>query len=134
MLALLYRLNILNDNRSDLIPGWHVPTTVEWDALADAVDGTGVAGTRLKALDGAADGSWPTGWNGADEFGFAAFPAGIRDSGTFYSLGSDARFWTATEYSSTDAYYRRFDTGASMVPSYNNKADRAFSVRLVKDS
>lgn len=135
--GLLYNwhaVKLLNDNRSDLIPGWHVPTNDEWTALADAVDGTGVAGTRLKALDGAADGSWPTGWNGADEFGFAAFPAGIRDSGTFYSLGSDARFWTATEYSSADAYYRRFDTGASMVSDYYNKADRAFSVRLIKDS
>ena len=135
--GLLYNwhaVKLLNDNRSDLIPGWHVPTTVEWDALADAVDGTGVAGTRLKALDGAADGSWPTGWNGADEFGFAAFPAGIWDSGTFYSLGSDARFWTATEYSSGEAYYRRFDKGASMVSDHYNKAARAFSVRLIKDS
>ena len=129
-----YAVKLLNDNKSELIPGWHVPTIKEWDALADAVDGTGVAGTRLKALDGAADGSWPTGWNGADEFGFAAFPAGIWDSGTFYSLGSDARFWTATEYSSGEAYYRRFDKGASMVSDHYNKAARAFSVRLIKDS
>ena len=129
-----YAVKLLNDNKSELIPGWHVPTIEEWNALANAVGGTGVAGTRLKALDGAADGSWPTGWNGADEFGFAAFPAGIRGSGTFYSLGSDARFWTATEYSSGDAYYRRFDQGASMVSGHYNKADCAFSVRLIKDS
>ena len=129
-----YAVKLLNDNKSELIPGWHVPTIEEWNALANAVDGTGVAGTRLKALAGAADGSWPTGWNGADEFGFAAFPAGLRDSGTFYSLGSDARFWTATEYSSGDAYYRRFDKGASMVSDHYNKAARAFSVRLIKDS
>ena len=116
------------------MPGWHVPTTAEWDALANAVGGTGVAGTRLKALDGAADGSWPKGWNGADEFGFAAFPAGDRYSGTFYRIGINANFWTATEISSTDAYSRRFGTDASMYSDESDKTIRAFSVRLVKDS
>lgn len=135
--GLLYNwhaVKLLNDNKSELIPGWHVPTTAEWDALANAVGGTGVAGTRLKALDGAADGSWPTGWNGADEFGFAAFPAGRRYSGSFSNLGSRTYFWTATEDSSTYAYYRYFDTGASMYSDSDDKTGNAFSVRLVKDS
>lgn len=135
--GLLYNwhaVKLLNDNKSELIPGWHVPTTAELDALANAVGGTGVAGTRLKALDGAADGSWPTGWNGADEFGFAAFPAGARYSGSFNHLGRNANFWTATEGSSTNAYYRYFDTGASMNSNSYNKTSSAFSVRLVKDS
>lgn len=135
--GLLYNwhaVKLLNDNKSELIPGWHVPTKVEWDALANAVGGTGVAGTRLKALDGAADGSWPTGWNGADEFGFAAFPAGYRYSGSLYALGSRAYFWTATESSSTNAYDRYFDTSASMYSDYFSKTETAISVRLVKDS
>ena len=135
--GLLYNwhaVKLLNDNKSELIPGWHVPTKEEWDALANAVGGTGVAGTRLKALDGAADGSWPTGWNGADEFGFAAFPAGYLRAGSFSSLGSNAYFWTATEYSSGNAYYSSFDTGASMNFSSSSKTNYAFSVRLVKDS
>ena len=92
-----------------------------------------MAGTRLKAIDGAADGSWPTGWNGTDDYGFAAFPAGRRDSGSFNDLGSYAGFWTANEYSSTDAYRRYFNTGASMTSNYNYKT-HAYSVRLVKDS
>ena len=108
--------------------GWHVPTTAEWDALANAVGGTGVAGSKLKSSTG-----WSSG-NGTDDFGFAAFPAGNRLSGSFYYLDSRAYFWTATENSSTDAYYRNFGTGASMGSSYNNKTYGAFSVRLVKDS
>ena len=128
-----YAVKLLNDNRGSLIPGWHVPTTVEWDALANAVGGTGVAGTRLKAIDGAADGSWPTDWNGTDDYGFATFPAGYRYSGSFRNLGSIAYFWTANENSSTIAYSRYFDTGASMNSSNYNKT-YAFSVRLVKDS
>lgn len=135
--GLLYNwhaVKLLNDNRSELIPGWHVPKTAEWDALANAVGGTGVAGTRLKALDRAADGNWPNGWNGADEFGFAAFPAGYRYSGSFSSLGSRTNFWTATESSSTNAYSRNFDTGASMNSDYFSKTETALPVRLVKDS
>ena len=118
----------LNDNRELLMNGWHVPTTAEWDALANAVGGTGVAGSKLKSSTG-----WSSG-NGTDDFGFAAFPAGTRYSGSFYNLGSYAAFWTATEGSSTSAYDRDFDTGASMLSNDSNKTSLAFSVRLVKDS
>lgn len=118
----------LNDNRATLMPGWHVSTTGEWDALANAVGGSGGAGTKLKANSG-----WDSG-NGSDDFGFSVFPAGRRYSGSFYDLGSYANFWTATENSSTDAYLRSFSTGASMGSNYNNKTNRAYSVRLVKDS
>lgn len=135
--GLLYNwhaVKLLNDNRNSLIPGWHVPTSAEWDALANAVGGTGVAGTRLKAIDGAADGSWPTGWNGTDDYGFSAFPAGSRRSGYFRDLGGYAYFWTANEYSSSDAPNRYFYTGASMDSDYYGLKTNAFSVRLVKDS
>lgn len=118
----------LNDNCELLMNGWHVPTTAEWDALANAVGGTGVAGSKLKSSTG-----WSSG-NGTDDFGFAAFPAGYRGSGSFSYLGSNAFFWTATEYSSTLAYRRSFGTGASMNSSYDDKTYLAFSVRLVKDS
>ena len=66
--------------------------------------------------------------------GFAAFPAGNQNSGSFNNLDSLARFWTATENSSTIAYSRSFDTGESMISSNSNKTDIAFSVRLVKDA
>jgi uncharacterized protein (TIGR02145 family) len=128
--GLLYNghaVEYLDNNRDVLMPGWHVPTTAEWDALANAVGGTGVAGSKLKSSTG-----WSSG-NGTDDFGFAAFPAGYRNSGSFDNLGSNAVFWTATEYSSTIAYSRSFDTGVSMNSNYYNKTNNAFSVRLVKD-
>lgn len=115
---------------ANAIPGWHLPSDDEWAALANAVGGTSVAGTKLKSTTG-----WSEG-NGTDDFGFAAFPAGYKYSytGSFYNLGSRTYFWTATEFSSTAARSRYFDTDASM-HSYNyNKTDFVFSVRLVKDS
>ena len=128
--GLLYNwiaVKYLEDHKSELIPGWHVATTTEWDALATAVGGSGVAGTKLKSTTG-----WSSG-NGDGSYGFAAFPAGSQSSGSFISLGNYAYFWTATEHSSSDAYYRYFDTGASL-SSYNYDKSYGYSVRLVKDS
>jgi len=107
--------------------GWHLPTNEEWGILATNVGGVANAGTKLKSKNG-----WNSG-NGTDDYGFAAFPAGYQNSGSFYVLGSDANFWTATEGSSSSAYYRYFDTGASM-GSYRSNKSIGFSVRLVKDS
>jgi uncharacterized protein (TIGR02145 family) len=128
--GLLYNwiaVKYLEDHKSELIPGWHVPTTTEWDALATDVGGSGVAGTKLKSTTG-----WSSG-NGDGSYGFAAFPAGYQYSGSFGDLGSYAYFWTATESSSSYAYYRYFSTGASM-SSYNVTKSGGYSVRLVKDS
>lgn len=127
-----YAVKLLNDNRADLIPGWHVPTTAEWDALANAVGGASTTGTRLKAIDGAADGSWPTNWNGTDEFGFGILPAGYYIDGFSY-VGDHSGFWTATEYSSSIAYSKYFSTSSPMYSSNASKS-HGYSVRLVKDS
>jgi uncharacterized protein (TIGR02145 family) len=122
-----YAVKLLNDNRNELIPGWHVSTNDEWTALANAVGGTGVAGTRLKA----ADVSWATSWGGTDDYGFGVLPAG-RYSDSFGYVGSYAYFWTITE-SGSYAYHRYFDTGATVGQNALSKYVGS-SVRLVKDS
>lgn len=122
-----YAVKLLNDNRATLCPGWHVSTNDEWTALANAVGGTSTAGTKLKA----ANVSWATSWGGTDDYGFAVLPAGNYD-GSFYSVGSYAYFWTITE-SGSSAYYRYFDTGATVGQSTDSKY-YGHSVRLVKDS
>lgn len=123
-----YAVKLLNDNRSDLIPGWHVPTNDEWTALANAVGGTGVAGTRLKA----ANVDWATSWGGTDDYGFGVLPAGYY-GGSFNYVGSRARFWTVSE-SGGGVYYRRdFETGATMGQGTDYEY-YGYSVRLVKDS
>lgn len=122
-----YAVKLLNDNKATLCPGWHVPTDDEWTALANAVGGTGVAGTRLKA----ADVSWATSWGGTDDYGFGVLPAGYY-SGSFRYVGSFASFWPVTE-SGSNAYGRYFDTGATMGQSTYGKYDGR-SVRLVRDA
>lgn len=129
--GLLYNwhaVKLLNDNRADLIPGWHVPTNTEFNALANAVGGLSSAGTTLKSSTG-----WDSG-NGTDDFGFSAFPAGGRANGSFNWLGSVGRFWSSTSDSSVASIYCSFSTSASMSLTTASKTDYAFSVRLVKDT
>lgn len=106
------------------IPGWHLPSDAEWDALKTTV-GISVVGTKLKSTTG-----WSSG-NGTDDYGFAAFPAGYWYSG-FYRLGGRANFWAATEVSSSDASDRFLFYGTTMGSTSDNKS-YAQSVRLIKD-
>ena len=127
-----YAVKYLEDHKSEYIPGWHVPTDAEWTALINAVGAN--AGTKLKAINNSvASGTWPTNWGGTDDYGFGVLPAGRCSSGSYFNVGSYGTFWSVSEYSGTDAWYRYFDTSASVARSYNYKT-YGYSVRLVKDS
>lgn len=117
----------LEDNKSSLIPGWHVPTVDEWDALATAVGGTSVAGTKLKSTT-----DWSSG-AGTDDYGFSALPAGAKYNDGFYDLGYLCRFWTIAMNFNGDAYNVVFNTDAGERLSADH-LNYQFSVRLVKDS
>ena len=122
-----YAIKYLEDNKNSLLPnGWHVPSTTEWDTLANTV-GSSNAGTVLKSTT-----DWTSG-TGTDVYGFTALPSGkYGGSGSFSDLGSYANFWTSTEYNSSLAYLRIFNPGPSLTSIYDGKTV-GYSVRLVKD-
>lgn len=128
-----YAAKVLNDHRSELCPGWHVPSDAEWNSLFTACGGILVAGTKLKALDGSAGQGFPTNWNGTDEYGFGVLSTGYCSNGSFYNSSDYAGFWSANEYSSTKAYDIRFNTSASVSLGNSYKAD-GICVRLVRDA
>lgn len=108
------------------IPGWHLPTAIEWNEAAL------VCGAMEK----------PHGINpnhndyrDAQELKYklGIELVGYLDNGYFRDVGRHVGFWTATEFSSTYAHYRIFATGDSMESYDNNKTGVAYSVRLVKD-
>ena len=102
--------------------GWHLPTSEEWDELEKAIGEE--AGTKLKSTD----------WDGTDAVGFIALPAGSRSNdGDFASMGSDARFWTATQYNFNLAYYRSFFSDFTVLDLGGNYKDYAYSVRCLQD-
>jgi len=119
--------------RQGICPGgYHIPTDLEWSRYEWCVEnnispagGTSLStfqttllwrgststpagvGAKLKASS-----SNSPAWDGTNASGFTALPAGYRDYfGGFYNLGSEACFWSATEYSDTYAWYRSLYTG-----------------------
>jgi len=82
--------------------GWHLPSNAEWKTLTDFVGG---AASKLRVTD------WATSYNGiitngTDDYGFSALRSGEGDIkyGTG-NVGTEAVWWTATEYSDSLAYY-----------------------------
>ena len=128
-------------NTGKLCPtGWHVPTDAEWTTLTDYLGGESVAGGKLKETGTT---HWTTpNTDATNETGFTAFPGGERySSGIFNGIGNYGNWWSATEVSSADAWYRHLFNDNSSVyrgsltetvapPSRNI----GFSVRCVKDS
>jgi uncharacterized protein (TIGR02145 family) len=115
-------VSYLDDNKSTLIPGWHVPTNDDWKALITAVGGSSTAGTKLKSTTG-----WSSG-NGTDDFGFTGVPAGAGRGTSYERLTTMSVYWLSH---SSNVYY--FDINAKIVDAYSN-SDWCYSVRLVKDN
>jgi uncharacterized protein (TIGR02145 family) len=102
--------------------GWHLPSDDEWNTLLDYI-GRSNAGTKLRSVS----------WNGADTYGFSALPNGFYLGSSFYSQGSDGRWWSATEYDASNAYNRGIFSGSSYVSQNNDDKNVGFSVRCVQD-
>lgn len=107
------------------IPGWHLPSTLEWNDAALACDATEKRYKGNTYLNDYKDAQ-----SLKDKLGVKL--AGYY-SGSFYDVGTRAYFWTSTEGSSSIAYYRLFSTGTSMVSDTDNNY-YGNSVRLVKDN
>jgi uncharacterized protein (TIGR02145 family) len=115
--------------------GWHMPSREEWETLAAQI-GTATAGERLKARK---DHVPP--FDGTDDFGFTALPAGTAFRGSFGRQGHWAVFWTATESGRERAVSATLDRlWHPAPPRYRNVVfdelylkENAFSVRCLRD-
>lgn len=129
--------------------GWHLPTDSEWLELINHIGGSlNPGGNKLKScrqinspLGGLCNTSTHPRWDshhvhyGTDEFEFSGLPGGYRDHtmNFFFSLGEGASWWSSTEQSSSNAWYRYllFHSG-DVIWNHANKQS-GFSVRCVKD-
>ena len=107
------------------IPGWHVPSALEWNEAALACEATEIPYEGNPNFD-----NYMNAQELKDKLGVKL--AG-NYNGSFGYVGSLAYFWTSTEFSSANAYYRNFSTGTS-VGSHTSNKYYGNSVRLVKDS
>jgi uncharacterized protein (TIGR02145 family) len=131
MYGALYNWYAVNTNK--LCPiGWHLPSDSEWTELINYLGGESVAGGKLKETG---DLRWNTPNTAANnQSGFTALPGGYRtNDGGFYYIGSFGYWWSSTEVSSTNAWYRYMFYYFSNV--YRNCTNKklGFSVRCVRD-
>jgi len=96
--------------------GWHLPSDAEWTELTDYLGGTSEAGGKLK------------------ETGFTALLGGYRYlDGTFYDIGYDGSWWSATEDDTDYAWGRDVLYNSSYVSRCNDGKELGFSVRCLRD-
>ena len=139
----LYNWYAVHDGREIAPTGWHVPTDEDWKTLEmtlgmnqlevnDTQDRGTDEGGKLKEMGTT---HWQSPNTGAtNESGFTALPGGFRNfNGIFYSLGSYAIFWSATESSALHAWFRSLAFDNSSVHRYYDKKQDGFSVRLLRD-
>ena len=118
------------DERGLAPVGYHMPSKEEWDVLTTYL-GSG-AGKKMKAVTG-----WDDNGNGNNQSGFAAIPAGFRETppNSFGKGGSHAYFW-----SSSTATFFGFDLGGGIYLKYDSEetifdgfAAEGMAVRCIKD-
>lgn len=115
-----YAVKYLEENKATLCPGWHVATHAEMEALSTYAGGFRASPAKLKAAS----------WGGTDDYGFSAVPSGYFATG-FVNGDAAAYFWTATEYSSSEAH--EWELSSLFEWESDHKYGQC-SVRLVKDS
>lgn len=126
--------------------GWHVPTTEEWNGLAEIIGGYNApSGNELKScrqIDAPADEchvSVHPRWDyseqhGTNDYHFSALPGGIRGvEGPYSLMGQQAHFWTSGEIGSGRAWARilYFNEGGWVIDDGYMK--RGISVRCIKN-
>ena len=136
--GLLYNWWVVNDSRGVCPSGWHVPSHDEWKQLEATIgmsqaeiDGLSAdRGTSAHKIKSAIH------WDGTDEFGFNAVPAGSRSGnadGAFDTTDNVSAFWTSTP--STGAWYRALRDNQPAILAWNDGdgGDFGMSIRCVKD-
>ena len=126
----LYNWFAVNDLRKLCPTGWHVPTDAEWTIMIQTLDPmqvvtsgvqSGTAGTVMKSDITNSSNNSGLGWNpgspGTNTSGFSVLPGGYRGTSSFSNIRNYAFFWSATQSSTSNAYYR-------LLYNYNGNVDR----------
>ena len=133
----LYNFAVVDDSRGVCPEGFHVPSDAEYIVLTDYLGGTSVAGGKMKE-------SGHEHWNyyndqitseASNESGFTGLPAGDRYdyNGSYNYVGIFGYFWSSSETSSSNAWYRKLDYNSSNVYRYAAYKQNGFSIRCLGD-
>ena len=144
--GLLYNWAVLVDSNNIAPEGWHIPTDAEWKALEKEL-GMSVAESDLSGWRGNDEGEKlkiesPADWIqygdvwSTNASGFTARAGGCRlfdGSWADPGLSHTGFWWTASEYNSSDAWYRYLDYKNSNIFRSASSKHYGFSIRCVKN-
>jgi uncharacterized protein (TIGR02145 family) len=140
-MGLLYNWYAVADARNVCPDGWHVPTNVDWNALAKFLDANAVdtlnpqstvAGGYMKATG--TDVWQSPNTDAGNQSLFAALPSGHRaPDGVFQSYGQFGYWWSANQNTGTVAWNRYVYYGNGALGRYLFNKRAGLAVRCVKD-
>lgn len=122
-----YSVAIINAALPD---GWRVPSTADFDILAENVGGTENAGRALKSTT-----DWAS-YLGTDKYGFTALPTGFRNIDGLYPdrlTNQNTNYWITEEFSSVNGAHIRVNASTNELLFLDSKKERGYSIRLVKN-
>jgi uncharacterized protein (TIGR02145 family) len=139
----LYNWYSIGDNRGICPIGWHVPSLSEWTELINFIEPNAQGGLFEYNNVGAAlknqfifgyGGYWQSPNVGAaNNFGFNALPAGIRNEfGEFWSINVTTSYWSSTSQND-NAFSLNMQSGLSSINQWNIPKKYGYSVRCLKD-
>jgi len=131
----LYNKWTINDSRGVCPAGWHVPTPLDWAALALQLGGHLVAGGKMKSTGTAI---WRSPNEGADNSSnFTGYPGGRREvvTGKFVSKGEIGFFWSTGTGGSDFSHELQFDRRVLSNPTigYSWHEFNGYSIRCIRD-
>jgi len=134
----LYNWYAVNDSRGLCPEGWRVPSDADWTTLVNYLDGSEVAGGKMKSQRTAPDPHprWDSPNTGAtNESGFSGFPGGFRSSIAFAHFGYAGFWWSSTEIVGDPirAFSRVLSHDQSSVARGSHAKQLGFSIRCVRD-
>ena len=125
----LYNWHAVNDPRGLAPDGWRIPNLEEWEQLVTELGGKSSAGLAMKSSE-----DWRPNGNGTNSSGFNGRPAGFRNAdGIYYFLGEYAKWWTATEGDTKNAWSHFLCHGSKLAVKYYMHKGYGLSVRCVKE-
>lgn len=112
--------------------GYKVPTDAEWTVLTDFLGGNAIAGGKMKET-GLCHWSNPN-IDATNDSLFTGLPGGYRDYGGYYNnINNYGWWWSSTESSLGNAWYRRLNSGDATAHRGSGNATHGFSLRFIKD-
>jgi len=108
-------------------PGWHIPTSNEWQILIDFLKSS--ADDPLKVRNGSEEL-----WIGGNKTGFSAYLGGYRyNDGVYYFFDEKSFFWTSTEQLERVAKNANLWIRWDVISVNNNNEEYGFNIRCIKD-